>query len=78
MVRIKTICGLPNVDIFHGAPINDDHGFFLGGGGGGFPQMAKKLKIGKKLLLFEFFSSQLFFDLQFFELFPKSILNSSM
>jgi hypothetical protein len=32
MVRIKTICGLPNVDIFHGAPINDDHGFFLGGG----------------------------------------------
>jgi hypothetical protein len=30
MVKIKTICGLPNVDIFHGAPINDDHGFFLG------------------------------------------------
>jgi hypothetical protein len=74
MVRIKTICGLPNVDIFHGAPINDDHGL----GGGEFPQMAKKLQIGKKLMLFEFFSSQFFFYLKFFELFPNSILNSSM
>ncbi len=66
MVRIKTICGLPNVDIFNGAPINDDHGFFFGEKS---HQMAKRLQIG---VLFEFFSSQIFWT------FPNSILNSSM